>query len=469
MFSSLSKYSERIAVINDMDLEVKYSDLIQFSSRIQNLIPKRSVVFCLCTNNIESISGYISFLNNKVVPFLLDTALDQDLLKNLRDIYSPDFVWGPSRHVKSLFIGEEIFKFGEYTLMRLSVDIQNDIHEDLALLLTTSGSTGSPKFVRISYQNVLANAQSIAEYLLIDEHERPVTSLPMHYSFGLSIINSHLIKGATVLLTSYSLFEKSFWQFAKKYHVTSLSGVPYTYEILKKLRFFTMHIPSLKTLTQAGGKLNNELNLEFAQFAHNSKRKFFVMYGQTEATARMSYLPPEYAIPKLGSMGIAIPGGKFHLADENGQTIKENEVVGELVYDGPNVSMGYAECRNDLQKQDENLGRLYTGDLAKRDQDGFYYIVGRKKRFIKLFGNRINLDETERLIKSIISDCACTGKDDKMVVFITDSGKTGTVRDFIANKTGIHPSAFSVRSIQSIPKNSSGKTIYSNLPVENES
>jgi long-chain acyl-CoA synthetase len=187
------------------------------------------------------------------------------------------------------------------------------------------------------------------------------------------------------------------------------------------------------------------------------------MYGQTEATARMSYLPHQYSLSKLGSMGIAIPGGEFSIIDDKGEKIEEPEIIGELVYKGKNVSLGYAECGDDLKKEDENKGVLYTGDIAKRDSDNFYYIVGRKKRFIKIYGNRVNLDETERLLKNIIHDCACTGEDDHMLIYITDKTRTEEVRNYISLKTGINHTAFSVKYIAEIPKNSSGKTIYSKL------
>jgi len=224
-----------------------------------------------------------------------------------------------------------------------------------------------------------------------------------------------------------------------------------------------MDLPHLKTITQAGGKLNDELNKEFSEYAHSTGKRFFVMYGQTEATARMSFLPPERSIEKLGSMGIAIPGGEFSLIDDNGAPIDEPDIVGELVYKGKNVSMGYAVRGNDMVKGDENNGVLVTGDLAKRDRDGFYYIVGRKKRFIKLYGNRVNLDETERLIKNIVPDVACAGSDEKMLIFVTDESVINNVLSFISNKTGVNRRAFTVKVIDSIPKNSSGKTIYSNL------
>ncbi len=464
MFQSINKkYSQQIAALTDQGESFSYSDLKVLSESINSKIQERSLLFCLCQNKPGSLIGYYTFISNSIVPLMLDASMDQEMLAKLISTYKPEYLWLPSELVSSFPEGEEKYVLLGYSLVKLNQDNPYSLQENLALLLTTSGSTGSPKLVRLSYENMEANAKSIAEYLSIDEHERPITTLPMNYSFGLSIINSHLLKGATILLTSKSLMEKEFWSLLKNQQATSLSGVPYTFEILKKLRFFRMDLPALKTLTQAGGKLNIDLNKEFTEFSQQAGKRFIVMYGQTEATARMSYLPSEYSLSKLGSIGIAIPGGKFSLIDDAGSVIDEPNSIGELKYKGLNVSMGYAECGDDLQKGDENNGVLYTGDLAKRDGDNFYFIVGRKKRFIKLFGNRVNLDETEQILKSYIPDCACTGEDDHLKIFITDSERENEVRNFISAKTGIHHSAFSVRYIAEIPKNPSGKTIYSIL------
>ena len=257
------------------------------------------------------------------------------------------------------------------------------MYEELGLLLTTSGSTGSPKLVRQSYTNIQENAKSIAEYLKIDETERPITTLPMNYTYGLSIINSHILKGAAILVTQHTLMEREFWKFFRESEATSFGGVPYTYEILKKLRFFNMELPSLRYMTQAGGKLSPQLHKEFAEYAESHQKQFIVMYGQCEATARMAYLPAEKALEKYGSMGIAIPGGRLELIDVNGKFIEKPDEVGELVYYGPNVTLGYAQEAGDLKKADERNGRLETGDMAKRDNDGFYYIVGRKKEIFE--------------------------------------------------------------------------------------
>ena len=338
------------------------------------------------------------------------------------------------------------------------------MYDELALLLTTSGSTGSPKFVRQSYENVLDNARSIVQYLELDETERPITTLPMNYTYGLSIINSHLLVGASILLTEKGLMQREFWQFFKVAGATSFGGVPYTYEMLDKLRFYRMNLPSLRTMTQAGGKILPELHEKFARYAEEEGKKFVVMYGQCEATARMGYLPPERALEKKGSMGIAIPGGKFHLIDADGAQVTEPFTTGELVYEGKNVTLGYAESGEDLGKGDERYGILETGDMAQFDKDGYYYIVGRKKRFLKIYGNRVNLDEVDRLIKGSFGiETASAGVDDHMVIFVTDGNAEQQVKDFIVEKTKLNPAAFKILTIPEIPKNDAGKTLYKEL------
>lgn len=464
----LNQIDENVAAIEETGEQITYKELYDQSQNLKKQIPKRSLVFSLCKNTIGSLVGYLGFLENKIVPLLLDHHLDEELLFHLIKVYQPRYLWIPKeqeeRLKKKRSDAQKIWEAYDYSLYQTN-DKNPKLFKDLGLLLTTSGSTGSPKLVRQSYENIESNAKAITEYLEITEDERPITTLPMNYTYGLSIINSHLTKGATLLLTDKGLMQKEFWNFFKEQKATSFGGVPYTYEMLKRLRFFRMDLPSLKTMTQAGGKLSPELHKDFAQYAKDTDKRFYVMYGQTEATARMSYLPYEKSLEKYGSMGIAIPGGKFSLIDLEGQEITAPEVVGELVYQGKNVTLGYAESREDLEKGDENNGVLITGDMAKRDNEGYYYIVGRKKRFIKIFGNRVNLDETEGLLKTTFKemDCACTGIDDQMSIYITKEDEIEAVRKYLSEKTGIHFSAFKVIYIKEIPKNEAGKTLYIKL------
>jgi acyl-coenzyme A synthetase/AMP-(fatty) acid ligase len=461
----LLKFENNTAIIDESGLKVTYGELNKIGEEIRNAMGGRCLVVSLCRNSIGSATGYISFINNGIVPIMLNAHLEKDLRKNLIDTYASKYIWLPTDMKGEFSELRVVCSIFDYTLLETEYDINYPLNDELALLLTTSGSTGSPKFVRQSYDNIKANTDSIIEYLRLDETERPITTLPMNYTYGLSIINSHIMVGATLLITDKSLMQKEFWNFFKDNGATSFGGVPYTYEILKKLRFMTMDLPTLRTMTQAGGKLTPELHEEFAKYAAESGRNFVVMYGQCEATARMGYLPADKAVAKKGSMGIAIPGGRFKLIDVTCEPITEPFVTGELVYEGANVTLGYAECGDDLAKGDERGGILQTGDMAQFDEEGYYYIVGRKKRFLKIYGNRVNLDEIDRMIKGQFDglDCASTGVDDNMCIFITDDRLSEEVLKFVASKTGLNPTAFMIKFIDEIPKNDAGKVLYKEL------
>ena len=462
---NLDRYQNNIAVITDKGERLTYSELRAEANRFADAVPQDGLMFCLCENRLGSLVGYVSCLEHQIPIVLLDGLQDNTLLKNLIGLYHPEYIWVSTEKIGEIG-GRTIYTYASFSLQLMSYDTYIDcpeINPELALCLPTSGSTGSPKFVRLSEKNILSNAESIAEYLQIDENERPITTLPLYYSYGVSVINSHLIKGAKILLTEDTVVQRNFWQFMKEQKATSISGVPYTYEMLKRLRFFRMELASLKVMTQAGGKLNKDIAKEYIEFASEEGKKFYVMYGQTEATARMSYLPWESAMKKYASIGIAIPGGKFSLIDTDGNEITESDVDGELIYEGPNVSLGYAECRVDLVKGDENQGVLHTGDLARRDADGFYYITGRLKRFVKIWGNRCNLDATEQMVKSITTNCACAGVDDKITVFVTESGLEEKIIKHLFEKTGLNTKAFEVKVLNNIPKNDSGKIQYAEL------
>ncbi len=426
-------------------------------------ISSGSLVILLCQNQYESVFFYINAIERGVVPIMLDAESDASLVNALILEYHPDYIFTPSTKVAQFENYLVWHNLRNYTLLKSNQERSKSLNSELALLLSTSGTTGSPKLVRLSYKNLFSNASSISEYLELDSREIAISSLPMNYSFGLSIINSHLFVGGSVLMTHESITQRRFWELFKNFKVTSLSGVPYTFEILKKFKLLNSELPSLKTLTQAGGMLSNELIEHFVQITSQKGIKFFVMYGQTEGTARLSYLPPQYTIEKLGSIGRPIPGGEFHIIDENGKKIEQPGISGELVYTGPNVMLGYADCLADLTRGNENNGRLNTGDIALFDENGFYFIKGRIKRFIKLFGNRVNLDELERLLLGLEVQTACTGKDNALVIYILKPQDNDLVKEFLTKKLGIHFSVFDIRIIEEIPKNASGKTLYSKL------
>lgn len=464
-YDDIDLYGAAPAIISDTNEQTSYADFLAIADAIGSRMPRRSLVFCVCENNIESLAAYVGLLRARSVPVLVNHGIHAELFDKLLRDYRPAYLWLPQGRAGADdgTLGQPVHRYGGYVLLRTGYDIDYSLHQDLALLMTTSGSTGSPMLVRQSYRNLDSNADAISQYLDITQADRPITTLPMNYTYGLSILNSHLLKGCTILLTGKTLMDKAFWELLKTHQATTFGGVPYVYEMLRRLRFQRMSLPSLKYLTQAGGRLSAELSREFAELCQEKDVRYVTMYGQTEATARMAYLPSEHAVAKAGSIGVAIPGGQFWLEDDAGQPIPGSDTTGELVYRGDNVSMGYAAHCGDLAKGDENGGVLRTGDLARRDADGHYYVVGRKKRFLKLYGNRINLEELEQLAGSTGYPCVCAGEDDHVRIYTTDLQHHAEIKQFVVERTGLHPSGFEVIHIDQIPRNDAGKILYSAL------
>lgn len=459
----LYKYNYNIAVETEQGIKMTYAQLKEDADSITKEMEPRKFTFCLCENTIGSFMGYVAFMTHNIPTVLLDASKDSSVIGSLIEHYKPTYIWKPKNsHDEITDNTESVLTYEDYELVKTSYDGYN-IHPDVLLCLTTSGTTGSPKLVKLTEKNLQSNAESIAEYLKITEKERAITSLPMYYSFGMSVINSHLIKGATLLLTDKAVIQREFLTFLKEGKATSIAGVPYTYEMLRRLRFLKMDLPELKTMIQAGGKLNANIVKEYVEAAQASGKEFIVMYGQTEAAPRMSYLPFDKALEKYASIGIPIPGGKLSVRDVNDQEITMPDTDGELIYEGPNVCMGYAECIEDLANGDENKGVLHTGDVARFDSDGYFYITGRMKRFVKVWGNRCNLDATEQLVKVITMSCACVGVDDKITIFVTENGLDEKIKNYLIDKTGLNIRAFDVKVIDTIPTLPSGKLDYQTM------
>jgi len=450
------------ALLNDAGQSLTYGELQVQITLISKLISKRRLVFLLGKNDFPSVHIYLACLEKDSVPLLLDPEISVIMLSNLVDLYRPTYIF-ISKEKSNLFSFSEIlYESDDYFFLKNRFSDDSDLNPNLALLLTTSGSSGSPKLVRLSKDNIFSNTDSIIKYLSIDQSQRAVTSLPLNYSYGMSVLNSHLRAGASVFLTNRSFFEAEFWRSMKSYAVTSLAGVPYSYEILLKLRFERMDLPTLQTLTQAGGKMSLALTQRLADICQEKGIRFFTMYGQTEASPRMAFLNPNYLRTKFGSIGKAIPGGHLWLEDEQGKIIKAPDKVGELVYSGPNVALGYAEHRKDLKAGDDWGGTLRTGDLARVDTDGFFYIEGRKNRFLKIFGVRVSLDAVEDWYAKKHLTAAAHGHDDHLRVTIEGVDNDcidGEVKN-LASAIQIHSSALTISFLPKLPRLGSGKVDY---------
>lgn len=460
MFLSIdSKDPDKLAAVDDSGSSISYGALCSFTSDFNDLVQERSLIFILCENRIGALIAYVACLQCRVVPLLLSKDSDAKLLESLISTYSPSYIWAPDQDEVSSDLERASTSFYGYSLYKTGKS-SPELNPELSLLLSTSGSTGSPKLVRHSYHNVTANARNVAKFFELNGSERPIAMLPIQYTMGLSIISSHLFAGSTILLCSKSLTDPQFWSFIKEQKASSFTGVPYSFEILYKLRFFRMDLPHLKVLSQGGGKLSDKLFKAFAEYADEKGMQFIATYGQTEGTARMAFLPPEKAIEKTCSIGGPIPQGQLFLIDNDGNPIEKTVAEGEMVYRGPNVTMGYANSAQDLTKGDENRGELKTGDIARRDEDGDYYIIGRMNRFLKLYGLRIGLGDVENLIKEEFeTDCHCSGTDSELEVKITSTEIEERVKKFISQKTGLFHRAVKVTVVDSIKRNEAGKAI----------
>lgn len=459
MFLQLDeKDPSKIAVIDDSGESLTYGSLCSYADELRKVLPYRTLVFLLAENCIGSLIGYTSFLNNHVVPLILSNKTEKTLFDNLYSTYQPEYLWLPTSRTAE-FGQEPLYSAFGYSLIKTD-NPTPELFEDLSLLLPTSGSTGSPKLVRHSYRNIEANAENVKNLFQITPSERAMGVLPMHYTMGLSVIASHLYAGATVLLCGKSLLDRGFWSMLKEQHATSFTGVPYSFELLSKLRFFRMDLPDLKIVTQGGGKLTEEMWQSLVDYAKDKGKKFVATYGQSECTARMAYLPAELAATKICSIGIAEPGGQLSIINHEGVETFEGEDSGEMVYRGENVTLGYAHSKEDLLKGDENHGIMHTGDLARRDADGCYYIIGRLKRFLKIFGLRIGLDEVENLIRSNYdTDCYCSGDDEKLLIKLTNPAVAEEIPHFIEEKTHLFYQRVNVEIVDKILRNETGKVI----------
>src|SRR5450755_4738044 len=420
---------------------------------------KKRVLFLLCRNDLASVAWYLAAVEAGHAVALLNDQIDAQLAANLIALYRPEWVL-TSQPVDSAEY-EAYATPGTTGFWRRKRFDSRPLHRDLTLLLSTSGSTGSPKFVRLRRENVEANAESIRQALDISEQDVAVAHLPVHYSYGLSVINSHLLAGSSIVLVREGLVSPTFWEAIRRYRVNSFSGVPYTYQMLRRLGLDKVNAPTLRVMTQAGGKLDTGNIAHFHQDMIERGGRFFVMYGQTEATARISILPSADLPRKLGSAGRAIPGGVMRIHDENGNPVSEADTEGELVYTGPNVMLGYATGREDLAKGDELGGTLFTGDRARLDAEGYVYVLGRSKRDAKLFGLRVNLDELEAFVKRN-GPAAAVASSDRVVIFCefgTEAAHS-EIRAALAAKLKIHHSAFEFRRIDSLRIKSTGKINY---------
>lgn len=419
-------------------------------------------VFLAARRDPETIATYLACWRMARPVAMLDPGIPPEALTALVTRYRPAVVVAPS--TAGPLDGYRCTSHGSVTGWQASTVEPAPVHPDLALLLATSGSTGNPRMVRLSRKAVRHNAEAIGTALAIGPDEIAPTCLPLHYSFGLSVVNSHLVRGATVLVTSADLSTKAFWDAVRTHGATSLSGVPRGFRILEQMRWQPTKSPSLRTLNQAGGRLPVDMIDRFGTMIGAVGGRLHVMWGQTEACPRMTTLPASRVADKAGSVGPALPGGSLSIRLADGTETCSCGVEGEVVYRGPNVMLGYAESAADLALGDTMAGVLRTGDLGRLDEDGYLWLTGRASRIAKVFGVRVSLDDVEALVGAP-GVAAALSEDDRVVVFHAGIRRQSerTLGRELADRLRVHHSGVVARSVDGLPLLPSGKVDYRRL------
>lgn len=450
-----------IAIADAFGREYTYGQLENLSCCYEKMIPKRSIVLILCDYDIETVALYYSLINSHIVPMLVDKQLDKGLLQRLIMVYEPQYIWGKRDEGDSfmhILMQEE--KVKETHILWRTKFSRYAIHEELALLMTTSGSTGSSKLVRVSYTNLLCNMEAFIRKIGLQKEDKAITTMPMQYCYGLSILHMHWLIGASVYVTEYTMLDVKFWEFFEKSEITNFAGVSYIYEILFRIGFFDREYPSLRFLTQAGDKLAENRQIDIADRMAQKGKKFFTCYGQTEATTYISVLPGELLPEKAGSVGQPLDNIQISIGDvdENG--------IGELICRSKGISLGYALNKNELNQENSNEGFLKTGDCAYVDEDNNIFLKGRLKRVVKMLGARISLDEIEQVLKRCYNEAefACVGKDNSITIFYVSSKiLEEELRLFCIKKFGLQRKMIYIKKVDCMPRNESGKVLYAQL------
>lgn len=445
--ADLATWGERPALVLPGERLVTYRELHERVERQALLFPRSRALVALEPELCEhAIIGYLAALKAGHV-IAMQTPRPGDTTA-WTDAFAPDCAY---RRIEGRWRTEHLG--GSVT----------PLHPDLGVLLSTSGSTGCGKAVRLSTANISANARSIAEYLELGSDDRACLILPLHYSYGLSVLNAHLTVGASVYVPNGSILEPGFLDGLAASGCTNLSGVPYSYELLEKVGFRDRTFPHLRFMTVAGGRLAPERVRAYNAHLRSRGAALFIMYGQTEATARIAYVPPSRLAGNEDRIGIAIPGGTLSIEDA-GRPIAGAGIVGELVYRGPNVMMGYASSRQDLSRGAE-LGELHTGDLAVREPDGLFRIVGRMKRMSKIAGLRIGHDALEQVLERRGIVAAIVGSDEGLHAFFLGEGQPEDIRRLLVAASGLTLAHIKATQVPDIPRLPSGKIDYNALTL----
>ncbi len=435
----LQHANDNAVVFITTDAQVTYASFKAMSARLMGTLVENDIqagdrVAILAKNSPFWAAAYLAILKIGAVVVPISNLYPLDEVQRVLGFTRCKFLFldkaaqtkysGLAGHLPSFLLNHSLLQVepSPWPESTPGFDLDSD-----AALMPTSGTTARPRLVRVTHRNLQANTDSIIEYLELTATERIMVVLPFYYCYGASLLHTHLRVGATLVLSNTFTYPETVLDMMETTQCTGFAGVPSTYQILlRNSTFSRRELPHLAKMQQAGGKLHNALLQELA--ASHPSASIYVMYGQTEATARLSYLPPTLFHGKMGSIGRGIPNVSLKVLDENGTPIRPGE-TGEIVAQGQNISPGYLDDE-EASREKFRQGALYTGDLATVDNDGYIYIVDRKSDFIKSYGHRISSYEIESCLLQIPELVSAA------VVGLPDEQAGEQIAAFVVRKTG---------------------------------
>lgn len=399
LFASCCESEE--CFITGVKERVSHRELYERVERTSKWISKRygsgKEFLLLADNSVFFVVSYLSLMRSGNIPLLVETRVGKEELAALMSFCRPVGAFMQQRLSAKAVAGLPLITESDMPEEDVE-DLRPQVgRDDLAAVVFTSGSTGTKKGVMITHGNLIANTTSIIEYLELTSRDRMMVVLPFYYCYGASLLHTHLRVGGSITISN-SIFLGAVLDEIERYQCTGFAGVPSTYQILiNRSDLLQRRFSSLRYMTQAGGKLEPRYIQMIVDSLPNIR--FFVMYGATEATARMSYLPPEMVRTRTASIGKGIPGVHLEVLGEDGRPVRPGE-TGEIVATGDNIMRGYYGDEEGTRAVLKD-GKYHTGDLATVDEDGYIYVVGRAKDIIKCAGYRVSPYEIENLIASM--------------------------------------------------------------------
>ncbi len=463
LFGNFYKFKNRIALI-DGKKKISYKDLITIFNQLSYILKKRSLILILCNNSLGSIISYLFCLYSNHVVILIDKKISDYEFKRLIILYKPNYII--SEDLRSLKNEKKIVPkikiFGSNIYFTNSKNVK--LKTDLQLLLPTSGSMSASKFVKLSKSNLYKNTVSIIKYLKLNQKDITITNMPFFYSYMLSIINTHLHIGGSIVISKDSIVQKKFWDIYSKNKITSFNGVPYVYELLFKIGINKILKKNLRYITQAGGKLDEKLKLKLWEILRKKNIELFVMYGQTEASPRISYIKNKDLILKRESIGKSIEGVKMFLRNDKKQKILTPYLKGNIYCTGKNIMLGYSKNFRDLNNQ-KNLKELNTGDIGFFDKDKYFFIKSRSKRISKIYGIRLDLEELEEKLLNYGIKIISVSNDKKIGIFYNPSKKISLkkIKQKVEKITNQSSDIFSFTKLKDIPRTTNQKIDFNKL------